>query len=427
MFNRIIQGVIISLLLVCGCRHAMPNEEKSRSIDVDANIGNLAGNKLSQFADEILYIPLQSKAYISFSANCDFDFQDSIILVYNLNNCLLYNYKGNLISVIGKKGNGPGEYLFCIKAGFSDHGTIYVQSTLHDLSEYSFEGNFIRKYSGIFRTSEVSDDGYRNWIKQHDSLFFIPVPNSNGQQSNKALLINNKGDILFSWKNYDIFNRKGPVSSFERKSYLYKFNDKIHFKSYFNDTLFRINEESSLIPKYIFDLEEYKMPLSVRAGKFGGAELWNYISIEDIFETDDILLIKCFFGNRFPAKRLTPMKTPGGESWYTTTYKLGLFQKNSGKFNFCKPESTDNPLNTTGIINDIDCGPRFFPQKMVNDSVMVMAIEAKDFLDHIESEDFSKTYGKDSASKKKLEDLALGINPLDNPILMFVTFKSNRE
>jgi len=62
---------------------------------------------------------------------------------------------------------------------------------------------------------------------------------------------------------------------------------------------------------------------------------------------------------------------------------LGLFQKNSGEFNFCKPETTDNPLNTTGIINDIDCGPKFFPQKMLNDSVMVMAIEANDLLDHI--------------------------------------------
>lgn len=427
MHNKIIKLYIILFFLLCGCQHNKSHENENNRIEIGTNIDNLSDIKLSQFANGIKYIPLQSKDNIYFSSGCDFDFQDSVILIYKLYSCLLYNYQGELISVIGNKGNGPGEYLFCIKAGFSDHGSIYIQSTLHDLSEYDFEGNFVRKYSGIFKISETSDDGYRNWISVHDSLFFVPVPNSSGQQTNKALIINTKGDILFHWKNYEIFNRGGPGSSFEQKSYLYKFKDKIHFRQYFSDTLFQINEDGSLIPKYIIDLEEYKMPLPVRTGGFGGAEYWNYIFIEDIFETDDILLVKCFFGNRFPAKRLTPLETPGGKSWYTTTNMLGLFQKNSGEFNFCKPENTDNRLNTTGFINDIDNGPRFFPQKMVNDSVMVMAIEAKYLLEHISSDDFIKATAKEPSSRKKLEDLASEVNPLDNPILMFVTFKNKRE
>lgn len=428
MLNKIIQVDIITFLLLCGCQHNMSHENENNRIDIGANIDNLSDNKLSQFANEIKYIPLQSKDYIYFSSGCNFDFQDSVILIYNLNICLLYNYKGELISAIGKKGRGPGEYLFCIHAEFSDHGSIYIQSDLHDLSEYSYEGNFIRKYPDIFQISETSDDGYRNWISVHDSLFFVPVPNYSGQQSNKAQIINTKGDIRFSWKNHEIFDRKVPGHSFELESYSYSFKDKIHFRQYFSDTLFIISEEDSLIPKYIFDLEGYKMPLSIRAGGFGGAEYWNYVFIQDVYETDDVLLINCFFGNHFPARRLTPLETPlGGESWFTTTEMLGVFRKGSGKFNFCRPESTDNPLNTTGIINDIDNGPRFFPQKMVNDSVMVMAIEAKDLLEHISSDDFIKATAKEPASRKKLEDLASEVNPLDNPILMFVTFKNKRD
>ena len=170
------------------------------------------------------------------------------------------------------------------------------------------------------------------------------------------------------------------------------------------------------------------MPLSIRAGGFGGAEYWNYVFIQDVFETDDVLLINCIFRNHFPARRLTPLETPvGGESWFTTTEMLGVFLKGSGKFNFCRPENTDNRLNTTGIINDIDNGPRFFPQKMVNDSVMVMAIEPKYLLEHIASDDFIKATAKEPASRKKLEALASEVNPLDNPILMFVTFKNKRD
>jgi len=424
MTYRFIKPVIILSLLFCGCNHRQSGEEKSILIDIGANIDNLAEYKLSQFADEISYVPLQSKDYISFSSYSNFDFRDSLILIYNLNTCLLYNNNGKLISIIGRKGNGPGEYLFCIKAGFSDHQSIYVQGALRDLSEYDFKGNFIRKYSDIFRISGNNDDGYRNWANVFDSLFIVPVPNSSGKEPNKAIVINKMGHILFAWKNYDIFNRNGPGSIFERKSYMYSYNGKMHFKQYFNDTLFTISEEDSLIPKYAFNLGEYKMPLSVRAERLGGSELWNYISVEDIFETDDILLIKCFFGNRFPARQLTPKETPGGESWYTTTYMLGLFQKDSGEFSYFKPESTDNKLNTTGIFNDIDCGPRFFPQKMVNDSVMVMAVEAMDLKDHVAGDDFRKARARNPAGRKKLEDIASGINPLDNPVLMFVTFKS---
>jgi hypothetical protein len=423
--NIIKVGILLSLCY--GCNHELPHEGNNNKIDISANIENLSENKLSRFTDEISYIPLQSKDFISFSADCNFDFHDSLILIYSLNNCFLYNYKGDLVSIIGEKSIGPGEYLLCIKAAFSDHRSVYVQSTLHDLSEYDFEGNLIRKYTDIFRISINNDDGYRNWANVFDSLIIVPVPNSTGKELNKAIIINKKGHILFAWINYDIFNRYGLGSVFERKSYLYSYNGKMHFRQYFNDTLFTISRENRLNPKYVFNLGEYKMPLSVRAGRFGGSDLWKYISIEDIFETDDILLIKCFFGNRFPARRLTPRETPGGESWYTTTYMLGLFQKNSGEFSFFKPESTDNPLNATGIINDIDGGPRFFPQKMVNDSVMVMAVEAKQLKDHIASDDFRKTRARNSVGRKKLEDLVSSINPLDNPILMFVTFKSKEK
>lgn len=423
MTARFIIAVILFSLLLCGCNPELSGDGKSNRIDIGANIDNLEENKLSQFADEISYIPLQSKNYISFSAYCNYDFLDNLILIYNLNICLLYNYNGDLISIIGRKGNGPGEYLFCIKAGFSAHRSVYLQSALHDLSEYDFEGNFIRKYPGIFRISENNDDGYRNWINIYDSLFFVPVPNCGGQEANKAIVINKAGDIIYSWKNFDVFNRTNSYSTTEHKSYLYSFYDRIRFRQHFNDTLFRINEEGVLIPEYILDPGEYKMPLSVRAGRFGGAELWNYVTVEDVFETDDIVLIKCFFGNRFPARRLTPMKTPAGESWYTTTNMLGVLQKSSGEFSFCKPAYTDNPLNTTGIINDIDYGPRFFPRKMVNDSVMVMAVEAKQLKDHVASDDFRKVRARNTAGKEKLEDLVSGINPMDNPVLMFVTFR----
>jgi len=89
----------------------------------------------------------------------------------------------------------------------------------------------------------------------------------------------------------------------------------------------------------------------------------------------------------------------------------------------CKPTSTDNPLFTSGIYNDIDCGPRFFPSAVINDSTLLMSIDPFELKDHVKSEDFKSNSAKFPDKKKKLEDLANELDIMDNPILMIVTFK----
>jgi hypothetical protein len=57
---------------------------------------------------------------------------------------------------------------------------------------------------------------------------------------------------------------------------------------------------------------------------------------------------------------------------YNTTYMLGVVDKNSCDIMFCKPYNTYNPLIVSGILNDIDTSPKFFPTRQINDSTLVM-------------------------------------------------------
>jgi hypothetical protein len=102
---------------------------------------------------------------------------------------------------------------------------------------------------------------------------------------------------------------------------------------------------------------------------------------------------------------------------------LGIYDKRTGIMSFCKPTSTDNPLFASGFYNDIDAGPRFLPKIQINDSTMVMWIEAKRLRDHIASNDFKKYITKYHEKKKELENLANRLSDFDNPVLMEVTFK----
>ena len=102
---------------------------------------------------------------------------------------------------------------------------------------------------------------------------------------------------------------------------------------------------------------------------------------------------------------------------------MGIYDKQTQKLTFCKPTSTDNPLFTSGLFNDIDAGARFFPKNQVNDSTMVMSIEAKQLKDHVASADFKNTVPKYPEKKQQLEERANILTEFDNPVLMFVTFK----
>jgi len=106
-----------------------------------------------------------------------------------------------------------------------------------------------------------------------------------------------------------------------------------------------------------------------------------------------------------------------------TTHALGIYNKETNDLIFCKPTDTDNPLFTSGLYNDIDAGPRFFPAKQVNDSTLMMWIAPGQLKEHVASDDFKNNIPKFPEKKKQLEELAGSLSEFDNPVLMFVTLR----
>ena len=207
---------------------------------------------------------------------------------------------------------------------------------------------------------------------------------------------------------------------------IFDFNDSIFYKEFYNDTLFFLNDQYELVPKFALNLGKYKEPQSERV-KVPPSDMWKYIYIRNAFQTKNYLLLNCQFGYHFPAKRFTPFPpSPLGGlqlSWYNTTNMLGLFNKQTKELIFCEPTNTDNPLFTSGLFNDIDAGPRFFPIKQVNDSTMIMWVTAKGLKEHVVSDDFKNFLPIYPEKKKELEALANSLSEFDNPVLIFVTFK----
>ena len=432
--KSIFSGILL-LIITVSCTNRQKVENALRAIDVESSINNMQQINLSRFADNIRYIALENNADISIADYPSFDISDNLILTFDRElSLLMFDMSGRLKVKFGKRGRGPEEYQDIKNLCLGKDNKVYFNN-MYDLLEFDPDGSFTRKYS---KSIQVDDTYYlHQWGIVEDSLIFGHIQNDSGQTKYKAILVNKYGKVRHYYQNHDLLENKGSriVGGFTQ---IFRFNGKLYFKEQFNDTLFSLNADYELIPEYCFNLGNLKMPASVRVNFYEYFEKINdYIAIEDIFQTVDYLFLKVNFGNRFPAKRLTarPIESPApgivstnsARVWTNTTFCLGIYDKKTGELHFCEPTSTDNPLFTSGICNDIDAGPRFFPRKLINDSTMVMTISAKDLKNHIASADFKNAVPKYPEKKKQLEELANSLSEFDNPILMFVTFKNKSD
>lgn len=395
------------------------------SIDIEANMKKMEIINLSQFTNNIKYVPLENKEDLYFANFSQLVFSEDLCILSSSQGCLLYDTGGHFISRIGRRGRGPGEYQSARLIGFDSRKNIYLRSS-EDLFEFQKDGSFVNKYS---RSLLIDNKHYlHSGFMVNDSMILGYVVNSTGQEKYRALIINKQGDIKYSFRNYELFKPdRMPTDGMEGSlTHYYRFNNSIFYKELYNDTLFSLSDKYELIPRYAFNFGRFKEPLSSRAKFIVERDMMKYMYISFVYHTEEYLFLDCNFGNQFPVKRLTPMQLLFGAklSWYTTRSVLGIYDKRIGKLIFCKPTSTDNPLFTSGIYNDIDAGPRFFPTKQVNDSTMVMWVTAKDLKDHIASNDFKNNIPKYPTKKKEIEKLANSLSEFDNPVLMFVTIKN---
>lgn len=420
-FNTIIG--LLFILSCSSCFNVKDNENTLPIVDIEANVKNMQKVNLSKFTNDCRYILLEKIEGLELQGIYKSDFSDSLIFVSDLRNCLLYNKNGNFISKIGNKGRGPEEYNSITNLEIGLGNKLYLQS-LFDLYKYDIDGALTNKYKNIF---SVRSDYISMWLQLDDSLFLGKVNRMTGQEKYKALIFNVKGQVKYYFRNYIFLNRKKPLAGID-ESYanIYFYNGVIYFKEWCNDTLFLLTKEFYLNPVCRFNFGKYSQQFLQGNDDLQDyvSRLNNYIWMENVFQFPGFLFLDCNFNKHFPARRLSSRKIMENVTLdFNTTHALGIYNVQTNKLIFCKPTETDNPLFTSGIYNDIDAGPRFFPSKQINDSTMIMWIDAKQLKDHVASDDFQKSIPRYPEKKRKLEELASSLTILDNPVLMFVTFK----
>lgn len=349
---------------------------------------------LSEIAEDILYVPIDDSVLLSGVNTINYPkFANDRIYLYDQNQgILIFDRSGKFLKKVGKKGRGPGEYLYGLDFTVDpESGTVYLNDLKSIIKVYSRSGNFLRSF-------DLS--GYQGSI---DAIDFF----------NKNLFVSfclqYGEDFKYEWVFLDtlgnVITKKDRSMPIFKSNYLvgggtYILGDKLNFWHNFNDTVITFSDDFKVKPNFVLSPGDFRLPKQYVDDPM--KRLPEYTSFEQILETNRFLILRYNF--------------------YKGKNSLVLIEKE--KYNsFLSYWSFDD---YRGLINDLDGGVRFQPRWYLSENGREYLIEIKDAIKiktHVNSEEFNKSNSISPEKKKKLKKIADNLKETDNPVITIVELK----
>jgi hypothetical protein len=352
---------------------------------------------LTDIADDITYIPVDNSFPVSgiYRTSINF-FKNSIYFSSKDIGVIRLNRDGTHPRVIGKKGRGPGEWQYCMSIAVDDRTeTVYIMDSKNKITMYYSNGNF----KGTINLP-VSEDGFDfSGVTFYNSNLFASQYINMGNAKYNWIILDTLGKVI-TQKFNSIPTFKGRIGG---GGGTFKFNGKISYWNWFNDTVFTVLPDLSYRASYLFAKDNNRFPPGeipfTSPSQFN--ELMNnyYIPI-DMFETSRYLL----YSYGFQKKAIIALIEKGSKQTFLT-----YLENING-----------------GIPNNLDGGLLFNPVHyfVENDrEYLVSIIEPLSLKKHITGDQFKNAKCRFPQKKDILSALATKINETDNPILMVVRLK----
>lgn len=402
--KKALWSVLLCMIFLMQCKSDKPAANIADNqavlfyeIDYEKALQNKRIIKLSDIASEIRYIPLETNKKCLVVRKPYYYFSDSLILIRNSDHILAFDYSGRFIRQIGAPGNGPNEIdLISCMSVINDSRTIVVQTNWSQkLLFFLFNGEVIKSLNKPIR------EAYYRAIS--DSLFVINYTCAIGNEDYLFMLSGKNWDTLstvnnhYKWENNTGRTGMWSISDFRP---FYEYNGRTYFKSMFNDTVYTvINNE--IVPAYFIDLGKCKLPDELRpeppqsALRFRKESKSYYLACG--LETDPWTFISSFSYN--------------GE-----IHKNILINKNTSEACYLVKQYGE----PSGIINDIDYGPEFWPIGSVSENELYMVVSPLTIKDELLETDFDSKTLLYPEKRKEFERMAEELDENNNPVLMLV-------
>ena len=396
---KVIGLAVVSSIFLFGCSTSNIDKRRKEStndlytIDVESVIRNKLYTPLSEVGTDIIYLPLETRNDNLLRKIRKIEITESFIFVSDKRNLLQFTKNGEFIRQIGKIGKGPGEYISILNFSVNEKANTIILLGEYRFMKYNLQGNFIRRITNPISTEFV--------FYRPDRIAFYHATNIETNKTN-LILTNQDLKVVFKFQNY---NPRPKTNMSLQNAPLYVFENKPYFKEHYNDTLFWV-KDSVLIPHIVYNEKNLLLDHDFEF-KYTG-------KISDIEKQFEKVKNKLLTENIFESKRFVFTSYQKGCNPRKINYTRILFNKEKNKITAIKGNA---------FVNDIDGGPNFYPEKIVNDSKLVMWLDAFKLKEHVASSAFKSSTPKYPEKKKELEKLANSLKEDDNPVLMLVKLK----
>jgi hypothetical protein len=360
---------------IVACTHSLPISTKGYKIESIRN----ANNNFILSPANILFIPLE------FNSNCPIgnilkiNITTDYIFVTEEEHIYQFDINGAFLRTIGSKGKGPTEYGNILDVTVDEReNSIFVCDAVNlRILEYDIA-------NGKHKTNYpyVQLHGF----EVENSYFMINPMNLFGDLKYKLLMLNFRGDTIYSAANDILFDVQEIMLNPDGKTFQ-KLNDEIIFRQQFNDTVYTISSKGSphLSVRYYFDFANAKFPVDLLGNpdRFD-IESNRYAFIHDISETTDYIFVDILF--------------KGEKEQYIINKK------------------TDEYYNVKSGIAVKDTGIDIWPYWINNNDILITYFYATDLI-------HNEKIGKNLELNKIMAQL----NEESNPVLMLVKLKVDAE
>jgi hypothetical protein len=397
------------LLTACGTKN-LKEVNDLRYIDVAGGVGKSRTFNLSEIADSIEYIPLEttSESLIGkIFANLIYLENNVLYIILQEESLKIFNKKGEYINTFRKKGRGPGEYEFLANIDIDyNSGNIYIKGH-RKIIEYKNNSEYIRTIY-FPENKEIDCSRLSSDFKSIGNHFLINYYIIKKNSIHSAIVIDSnsrlKKIIEYPLEEQMFIKKLSRITDINRPKII-KYKNNIRIINGVNKYVLNIAEDLSIDTAYIFNFGKYDVKTKSITNLLPDAPyLWQRLGA---FESDNYLFLMMHVGPIL--KKPTILLDAHGKE-FNYNHACSIFNKKTGEFSFI-----DQPMPyKLGFKDDFEGGPPVWPLYISADNYMISIMTAFNFI----------SFTQENSVSDKLKAMAGKLKETDNHILVKVKLKS---
>ncbi len=401
--------IISVIVLISACNSSNAESDRFISINVADNIGKGFIMNISDIAESIEYIPLETN-HSTVVGDINNIWYKNGMFIFNTHRkssgiLSIYDSIGKYYNTLNRFGRGPDEYSSVYSVDVYDRNLILL--TGFSIKEYTPEGRLLRTIP--LEKSDIPA-GFLGVLKLGDNQYFLAtLPGFKKDHIYSGIIVDSLGKTIITFpypeseKKIDK-KRKGTVAGGRPIFFSKEGVSKI------------ITGNNEYIISYNKDLQSIDTIYKINLGKYNitdqnfkpkeGHNNQIFLRVP-ILESENFIFLTLNLSTL--AHKPIKIKTSSGNDALLKT-SCALFDKRDNSFRLI-----DQPADyQIGFIDDIEGGPAFWPHYVSDDDYMVSYINASEFIRH----------AKTNKVSDKFKIIADGLEETDNPVILLVKLKS---